>query len=69
MKITVKELFDLEHTITRDYFKDLIHPWDILPKIKEFIFEIMKNLPDHFTEITKDVWVGKDTFIEKNAVI
>ncbi len=69
MKITVEELFDLEQTITGKYLKDLIHPWDILPKIKVIIFNLMKNLPAHYSEITKDVWVGKNTFIEKNAVI
>lgn len=69
MKISSTDLFDLEQSLAGAYFMDLKYPWDILPKIKTIVFEIIETLPDHYIELDKDIWVGKNTSIEKNAVI
>ena len=36
-KIEINDLYDLEQTISKDIFEGVTYPWEVLPKIKEFI--------------------------------
>jgi NDP-sugar pyrophosphorylase family protein len=65
---TTKNLFDLEHTIAREYLENYEYPWEALPEIKNFIRELIEKL-DHneYTEYKKDVWVHKSATIAPTA--
>ena len=39
-KLTVKNLYDLKETIAKDIFEGVTYPWEVLPKISDFILEI-----------------------------
>ena len=39
-----KTLFNLDETIAKDIFNDVTFPWEVLPKIKNFIIELGKTL-------------------------
>ena len=39
-----KTLFNLDETIAKDIFNDVTFPWEVLPKIKDFIIELGKTL-------------------------
>lgn len=67
--ISVKNLLDLNELDAKAIFEDVAHPWEVLTKIKAFILEYAKSLPDDFEKMGEDVWVGKGTFIEKSALI
>ena len=43
--LTVKELYTLEETIAKDIFKGVTYPWEVLPKISEFILGLGATLP------------------------
>ena len=45
------------------------YPWQILPKIKDYIRHFISSGAFGFTEIAKDVFVGKNVNISPNAVI
>ena len=43
-ELTVNELYDLNETIAKDIFDDVTYPWEVLPKIGDFIVELGKTL-------------------------
>lgn len=69
MNISVDELFNIEELDTRAIFEGVKYPWEVLTKIKTFIFEYAKNLPNDFERIEEFVQVGKGTTIEKSVLI
>ena len=65
-----QELFDFSHTIAKELFEGIEYPFEILPKIKEFIVSVSKTLPkDEYTEITPGVFVANDAKISDKATI
>ena len=65
---TTKNLFDLEHTIAREYLENYEYPWEALPDIKNFIRELIEKLDrNEYTEYKKDVWVHKSATIAPTA--
>lgn len=69
MNISVKNLFTLEECIARDIFEGVKYPWEVIARIKDFLIELSKGLPDDFEQIEEYVWVGKGTTLEKTALI
>ena len=39
-------LYNLEETIAKDLLESAIYPWEVLPKIYNFILELGKNLDE-----------------------
>ena len=65
-----EELFDLEHTLAKDYLKQYEHPWEALKGIKEMIVELGKKLdPNEYTEVSEHVWIHKDATVFPSAYI
>jgi NDP-sugar pyrophosphorylase family protein len=67
--ITVQDLFDLEQTMSRSLFDEVTYPWEVLPRIKEYLLELAQQLPADFERVADYVWVGKGTTIEKTAMV
>ena len=56
--------------LLRELFKDTDYPWEILPKIKKYVLNVIHDLGDMgYTEYTEGVWVGRDTNISDKAEI
>ncbi len=68
-KIKTKDLFNCETDYLIPLFEQSEYPWEILPKIKEYIFSLIKNGLNNFTEIAPDVWVGEGVKIAATATI
>lgn len=61
---------DLSKTIASEIFSGLSYPWEALPKIKDFILNLVPKLPkDEFEEIKENVWVSKEAVIADSAFI
>ena len=57
-ELTIKELYTLDETIAKDIFEGATYPWEVLPKIKDFILELGKSLPeDEYDKVGEDVWI------------
>ena len=41
---TISNLYDLEHTLAKDYLSKFTYPWEALSGIKDFILELGKTL-------------------------
>ena len=67
-KLTVKKLYDLDHTIAKDLFLSITYPWEALSKIKDFILELGATLDsEKFDRIADDIWVAKSAKIAPSA--
>ncbi|MGN0906983.1 MAG: UDP-N-acetylglucosamine pyrophosphorylase [Bullifex sp.] len=66
---TVNDLFDLNHTMARDYLSSFRYPWEALPGIREMITALGKTLGDDFTEVSPEVWVHETANVFPSAYL
>ena len=64
--VSIKELYTLEETIAAELFDGATYPWEVLPKIKDFIITLGKTLPsDKYDEIKEnDFNLSVSTYVE-----
>lgn len=61
-------LFDYSKTIAKDLFESAEYPWELLPKISEYIMQLGPTLPkDTFEQIGENIWVAKSAKIAPSA--
>ena len=66
----VKDLYDLEHTIAKEYLEKFEYPWEALSGLKDFIIELGKTLPeDEYVKRGENVWIAKDAKVFDSAYI
>ena len=65
----IKELYDLEHTIAKDYLEGFTYPWEALKGIKELILELGKTLGEDYEEVASTVWVHKTATVFPSAYL
>lgn len=69
-EIEVKHLFNLDETIAKEIFEGVIYPWEVLPKIKDFILQLGSTLSlDEYDKMGEDVWVAKSANVFPSAYI
>lgn len=70
-QLTIKNLYNhMEETIAKDIFEGAIYPWEVLPKISDFIKELGKTLPsDEYDQVAEDVWIAKSATVFQTAYI
>lgn len=69
-QITVAELYDLNETIAAGIFDGVEYPWEVLPKIHDFILALGKTLsPDVYEKRGEDVWVAKSARVAPTAAL
>ena len=68
--ITIYDLFDLKETIAAELFAGAEYPWEVLPKIHDFIIELGKRLPEEFYEKRgENIWVAKNARVAPTACL
>ncbi len=66
----IKELYDLNHTITKEYLSKFEYPWETLDGIQTLICELGAKLdPEEYTERSPQVWVHKRAKIAPTAYL
>ena len=67
---TIKDLYDLDHTLAKDYLLQFTYPWEALKGIKEMILELGKKLdPEEYTQVSENVWVHKTATVFPSAYL
>jgi len=67
---SITELFDLSHTRAEELLQSPKNIYDALPRLKEFIVKLGRELPDEeFSEISPEVWVANDASVSPMATI
>ena len=63
-------LYDLNQTIAKEVFTGCEYPWEVLPKIKEFIINLGESLnKEDYDKIGENIWVAKNAKIAPTAYI
>ena len=66
----INELYDLNETIAKELFEGANYPWELLPKISEFIVKLGESLSEEEYEKHGDnVWIAKDAKVFDTAYI
>lgn len=66
--MTNEDLFDFSHTVAKLLFEQNTYPWEILPKISDFIVSLGERLPkDEFVHVGKAVWIHKSINLPPTA--
>ncbi len=66
----ITELYDLKETIAAKLFEEAEYPWELLPKIHDFIIELGKSLPgDIYEERGENIWVAKSAKVAPTACL
>lgn len=66
----IKNLYNLNETIAKDIFDGVTYPWEVLPKIEEFIIKLGKTLDkDEYDEKGENIWIAKSAKVAPTAYI
>lgn len=66
----IVNLYNLDETIAKDIFEGCMYPWEVLPKIKDFILELGKTLDkEEYDQIDENIWVAKSAKVAPTAFI
>lgn len=66
----MKEILDLNYTISKDIFDNIIYIWEVLPKIKDYIIKLGESLDkENYTQIEDNIWIGKNVKISSLSTI
>ena len=68
--VKINNLFDLSHTIAKDYLSTFEYPWQALKGISELIIKIGSTLsPDEYDNPSENVWVHKTAKVFPSAYL
>ena len=68
--ITIENLYDLTETIAAELFTEAEYPWEVLPRIHDFILELGTRLPEEIYEKRgEDIWVAKNAKVAPTACL
>lgn len=67
--ITINALFDLNHTIAKEYLSQFTYPWDALAGISDLIRSLFAQLGDEYVEMFPEVYVHKTATVAPSASI
>ena len=66
---TIKDLYDLDHTLAKDYLSQFTYPWEALKGIKDMIIALGATLGDDYVERAPQVWVHKTAKVFDSAFL
>ena len=63
-------MYDLEHTLSKEYLSQFTYPWEALSGRKSFIIGLGKSLDkEEYTEVSENVWVAKSATVAPTAFL
>lgn len=66
----ISNMYTLSETIAAGLFEGAEYPWEVLPKIHDFILEMGKSLPaDKFEKRGEDIWIAKSATVAHTACL
>ncbi len=69
-KLKNRTLFNMDETIAAGIFEDTEFPWEVLPKIKDFIAELGNRLDMEEYELKgENIWIAKNARVAPTAQI
>lgn len=65
----ISDLYRVDNELVKELFDRYTYPFEIIPKIHDFILEIGNKLGDDYNLIGKDIWIHKSARISDNVEI
>ena len=66
----ITDLYNLEETMAKGIFNGCTYPWEVLPKIKDYILELGNSLnQEEYDKIGENVWISKTAKVAPTAYI
>lgn len=67
---TVKSLYDLTHTLAKEYLERFTYPWEALQGIKEMVAALGQKLDQtQYTQVSENVWVHRTAKVAPTAFL
>lgn len=66
---TIRELYDLTHTLAGNYLAAFTYPWEALAGIKGLILSLGPTLGEDYAEVQPQVWVHKTATVAPTAFL
>jgi NDP-sugar pyrophosphorylase family protein len=66
---TIADLYDLDHTLAKDYLSGFTYPWEALKGIKDLILSLGPTLGEDYREVSEHVWVHKTAVVYPSAYL
>ena len=68
--MNIKDLYNLEETIAKELLQSEEYPWEVLPRIKDYILKIGPNLDKNiFKQVDDEVWIARSAKVAPTASI
>lgn len=67
--ITVSGLFDLEHTIAKNYLSGFDYPWQALEGIGALILSLGQSLGEQYRQSGENIWIHESAKVSPSASI
>ena len=68
--VTIQELFDLNESIASDIFQGVTYPWEVLPRIHDFILKLGETLDsEKFEKRGEDIWIAQSAKVAPTACL
>ena len=69
-KCKILNLYNLDETIAKNIFENCEYPWEVLPKIKNYIIELGNSLDmSVYNKIDENIWIAKSATVAPTAFI
>lgn len=66
----IERLYNLQETIASKIFEGVTYPWEVLPKISNFIIELGNLLDENeYNKIGENIWIAKSATVAPTAYI
>lgn len=66
----IESMYDLQHTLAKEYLSGFTYPWEALSGIKTMIKTVISSLdPQQYRQIAPDVWVHNTAVIAPTAYL
>ena len=66
----ISNLYNLEQTIAKELFESVTYPWEVLPKIEEFIMKLGNTLDlNKYDKVEENIWIAKTAKVALTAYI
>ena len=66
---TINELYDVSHTLAKEYLSQFTYPWEALKGIKDMILTLGAALGEEYVEVSEHVWVHKSAKVAPTAFL
>ena len=65
----ITDLYDLDHTLAKDYLSGFTYPWEALKGIKDLILGLGPTLGEDYEEVSENVWIHKTAKVFPSAYL